>query len=146
MQTSIPIPKIDKLREGGLDYRADLSTDEYHCFNTLSNNQATGVNIYIKDGLNIDDINFEVIDRDIGVVGYRDGSQKLNLYVDGAPAEVKIDVKMLASLDMRRYLILVYLIRHSKAKVRASLKLILSFLTLSAALKKSNYGDRLHKN
>lgn len=92
MQTSIPIPKIDKLREGGLDYRADLSTDEYHCFNILSNNQATGVNIYVKDGLNIDDINFEVIDRDIGVVGYRDGSQKLNLYVDGAPAEVKIDL------------------------------------------------------
>ena len=92
MQTSIPIPKIDKLREGGLDYSSDLSTDEYHCFNILSNNQATGVNIYVKDGLNIDDINFEVIDRDIGVVGYRDGSQKLNLYVDGAPAEVKIDL------------------------------------------------------
>lgn len=92
MQTSIPIPKIDKLREAGLDYRADLSADEYHCFNILSNNQATGVNIYVKDGLNIDDINFEVIDRDIGVVGYRDGSQKLNLYVDGTPADIKIDL------------------------------------------------------
>ena len=92
MQTSIPIPKIDKLRESGLDYQSSLSTNEYHCFNILSNNQATGVNIYVKDGLNIDDINFEVIDRDIGVVGYRDGSQKLNLYVDGVPADVKIDL------------------------------------------------------
>ena len=92
MQTSIPIPKIDKLREGGLDYRSDLSTDEYHCFNILSNNQATGVNIYVRDGLNIDDINFEIVDIDRGVVGYRDGSQKLNLYIDKAPAEVKIDL------------------------------------------------------
>lgn len=90
MQTSIPIPKIDKLRESGLDYQSSLSTNEYHCFNILSNNQATGVNIYVKDGLNIDDINFELIDRDIGVVGYRDGSQKLNLYVDGAPAELNL--------------------------------------------------------
>lgn len=92
MQTSIPIPKIDKLREAGLDYRADLSTEEYQCFNILSNNQGTGVNIYVRDGLNIDDINFEIVDIDRGVVGYRDGSQKLNLYIDKAPAEVKIDL------------------------------------------------------
>ena len=92
MQTSIPIPKIDKLREAGLDYRADLSTEEYHYFNILSNNKSTGVNIYVKDGFNIDDINFEVIDIDRGVAGYRDGSQKLNLYIDKTPADVKIDL------------------------------------------------------
>lgn len=92
MQTSIPIPKIDKLREIGLDYNSDLSTEEYHYFNILSNNQGTGVNIYVRDGLNIDDINFEIVDIDRGSVGYRDGSQKLNLYIDKAPAEVKIDL------------------------------------------------------
>ena len=92
MQTSIPIPKIDKLRERGLDYRSDLSTEEYHYFNVLSNNHGTGVNIYVRDGLNIDDINFEIVDIDRGPVGYRDGSQKLNLYINKAPAEVKIDL------------------------------------------------------
>ena len=83
------IQEEENFKSRGIIPRPDLThSKEYHPFKLYDGHNESSVALFIKDGLNLKDIDIEVL----GNVVKKDHTQKLDIYIEGTPAKVKVDL------------------------------------------------------